>query len=189
MDAVASTLGLNWSSFIWQLVNFLVLLFLLRLVLYKPVVKLLDDRARRVRDSLQQAEEVRRKAEQAEADRQALLAETRQQAMEIRNRADADAKRIIAEAEGRAQEQANRILAQAESSIKASQAQMLAEVRQTIGDLVVAGVERVTRGALDGQAQRSLVQQFLSSDATDGAAGAPQRSPGTAGDRAGPPRG
>ena len=171
MESVAATLGLNWSGFIWQLINFLVLLVLLRLVLYKPVLKMLDDRARRVRESMEQAETVRRQAEQAEADRQALLAESRQQAQEIRNRADADAKRLVAEAEARAQEQANRILAQAETSIEASRIQMLSEVRAQIGDLVAIGVDRVTRGALDGQAQRALVQQFLSSDAANGAAG------------------
>jgi F-type H+-transporting ATPase subunit b len=174
VESVAGTLGLNWSGFLWQLVNFLVLLVLLRLVLYKPVVRMLDERARRVRESLEQADTVRRQAEQAEADRQALLAETRQQAQEIRARADADAKRIIAEAEARAREQADRILAEAESARKTSEAQMLADVRRQIGELVVSGVDRVTRGALDPQAQRQLVQQFLSTDAADGAAGPPR---------------
>jgi F-type H+-transporting ATPase subunit b len=174
VESVAATLGLNWSGFIWQLVNFLVLLVLLRLVLYKPVLKILDDRARRVRESMEQADTVRHQAEQAEADRQALLAESRQQAQEIRNRADADAKRMIADAEARADERANRILEQAQASIEASRVQMLSEVRSQIGDLVATGVERVTRGAVDDQVNRTLVQQFLSSDASNGAAGAPR---------------
>src|SRR5262249_41662790 len=166
--------ALTGSGSICHLYTFLVLLLLLRLVLYKPVLKMLDDRARRVRESMEQAETVRHQAEQAEADRQALLAESRQQAQEIRNRADADAKRMIADAEPRAGERANRILEQAEASIEASRVQMLAEVRSQIGDLVATGVERVTRGAVDDHVNRTLVQQFLSSDAANGAAGPPR---------------
>src|SRR5882757_2322128 len=104
MEAIANTLGLNWQGLVWHLINFAVLLFLLRLVLYKPIVSMLDARALRVRESMDQADAARRAAEQAEADRQALLAETRREAEAIRSRADEQAKRILADAEARAKE-------------------------------------------------------------------------------------
>src|SRR5205814_9087937 len=85
-------------------INFVVLLVLLRLALYKPVVGMLDARAQRVRDSMEQAEAARRAAEQAEADRQALLSETRREAEQIRARADEQGKRILADAAARAHE-------------------------------------------------------------------------------------
>jgi F-type H+-transporting ATPase subunit b len=161
IGAIAGSLGLNVPGFLWQLVNFLVLLFLLYLVLYKPILKMLDERTARIRDSLARADEVRRQSEQADADRQALLAETRREAETIRNRADEQAKRIIAEAEGRAKEAEARILAQAEDSSKQIRQQMLAEVRGQVADMVIGAVDRVTRSALDAQSQRSLIQQFL----------------------------
>ena len=60
MEAIATTLGLNVPGLIWHAINFIVLLVLLRLVLYKPVVGMLDARAQRVRDSMEQAEAARR---------------------------------------------------------------------------------------------------------------------------------
>ncbi len=170
MDAILSTLGLNWAGFLWQLLNFIVLLVLLRVVLYRPVLRMLEQRARRVRESMERADEVQRQSDQAEADRQALLAETRTQAQEIRARADADAKRILAEADARAQEQANRILVQAQNSIETSRQQMLADVRGQVADLVITAVDRVTRDALDARSQRALVQQFLTTDGATGPA-------------------
>src|SRR5919206_2272891 len=113
MEAVTSTLGLNLPGLVWHTINFIVLLVLLRLVLFKPVVGMLDARAQRVRESMNQAEAARRAAEQAEADRQALLAETRREAEQIRSRADEQAKRIAADLQARAQEDASRILEQA----------------------------------------------------------------------------
>ena len=168
MEAIAGTLGLNVPGLIWHTINFIVLLVLLRLVLYKPVVGMLDDRARRVRDSMEQAEQARRAAEQAESDRQALLAETRREAEEIRARAEDQSKRIIGEAAGKAQEEANRIIAAARATAEQEHRQMMTEVRAQLADMIVTAVDRVTRNALDTNAQRTLVQQFLSTDSGAG---------------------
>jgi F-type H+-transporting ATPase subunit b len=171
MEAITGTLGLNWQGLLWHTVNFIVLLVLLRLVLYKPVVGMLDARAQRVRESMDQADQARRAAEQAESDRQALLAETRREAEGIRARAEEQSKRIIGEAAGRAQEEANRILAQAAARAEQERLQVMAEVRAQLADMIVTAVDRVTRNALDSNTQRSLVQQFLTTDAGAGGNG------------------
>lgn len=161
MEAIASTLGLNVPGLIWHAINFIVLLVLLRLVLFKPVVGMLDARAERVRSSMEQAEKARLAAEQAEADRQALLAETRREGEAIRARADEQAKRILADAEARAGERQQQILDQAEATARQIEARVMAQVRSQLADMVVTAVERVTRNGLDANAQRGLVQQFL----------------------------
>jgi F-type H+-transporting ATPase subunit b len=161
MEAITGTLGLNWNGLIWQTANFVVLLILLRLFLYKPVVAMLDARAQRVRESMEQADQARRAAEQAEADRQNLLAETRRQAELIRAQADEQAKRILADAESRARERQQQIEQQAEASARQIEERVMAQVRAQLADLVVTAVDRVTRGAVDANAQRGLVQQFL----------------------------
>lgn len=173
MQAIAGTLGLDVSGLIWHSINFIVLLVLLRLVLFKPVVAMLDARSQRVRESMAQADAAKRAAEQAEADRQALLAETRREAEQIRTRADEQAKRILADAEARAQERQQQILDQAEATSRQIEARVMAQVRTQLADLVATGVERVTRNALDANAQRGLVQQFLS---TNGATTADRKS-------------
>jgi F-type H+-transporting ATPase subunit b len=175
MEAIANTLGLNWQGLLWHAINFAVLLFLLYRVLFRPVVGMLDERQRRVRESMEQADLARRQAEQAEADRQALLAETRREAEQIRARADEQAKRILAEADARAQERAQHILDQAEANSKQLQEHVLAQVHANIADLIVSAVDRVTRGAIDPASQRNLVQQFLTeSPGANGSSSAPR---------------
>src|ERR687886_1062378 len=168
MESVAGTLGLDVSGLVLHAINFIVLLVLLRLVLYKPVVGMLDARAQRVRESMEQAEAARRAAEQAEADRQTLLAETRREAEQIRARADEQAKRILSDAEARAHERQQHAEQQAEAAARQIEERVMAQVRMQLADLVVTAVDRVTRGALDANAQRGLVQQFLT---TSGATG------------------
>jgi F-type H+-transporting ATPase subunit b len=161
MEAITGTLGLNWNGLLWQTANFVALLVLLRIFLYKPVVAMLDARAQRVRESMEQADQARRASEQAETDRQALLAETRREAEQIRARADEQAKRILADAEARAHERQQQIEDQAEASARLIEERVMSQVRAQLADLVVTAVDRVTRGAVDANAQRGLVQQFL----------------------------
>jgi len=164
MEAIATTLGLNWQGLLWHLVNFVVLLLLLQRFLFKPVVGMLDARSQRVRDSMEQADQARRAAEQAETDRQTLLAETRREAEQIRARADEQAKRILADADARAKERQQLIEQQAEATARQIEERVMAQVRAQLADLVVTAVDRVTRGALDANAQRGLVQQFLTTN-------------------------
>src|SRR5438445_5455932 len=164
MEAIAGTLGLNVPGLIWHAFNFVVLLVLLQRVLYRPVVGMLDARAQRVRDSMEQADQARRAAEQAAADRRTLLEETRREAEQIRARADEQAKRILADAETRAQERQQQIEQQAEASARQIEERVMAQVRAQLADLVVTAVDRVTRGVLDTNAQRGLVQQFLTTN-------------------------
>jgi len=161
MEAITNTLGLNWPGLIWHAVNFIVLFLLLRQFLFKPVVGMLDARAQRVRESMEQADQARRAAQQAEADRQALLTETRREAEQIRARADEQAKRILADAEARAHERQQQIESQAEATARQIEERVMAQVRAQLADLVVTAVDRVTRHALDANSQRGLVQQFL----------------------------
>ncbi len=163
MEGIAGILGLNVPGLVWHAINFIVLFLLLQRFLFKPVVGMLDARAQRVRDSMQQADQARRAAEQAEADRQTLLTETRREAEQIRARADEQAKRILADAEARAQERQQQIEQQAEASARQIEERVMAQVRAQLADLVVTAVDRVTRSAVDANAQRGLVQQFLTS--------------------------
>jgi F-type H+-transporting ATPase subunit b len=161
MESIAGTLGLNVPGLLWHALNFIVLFLLLRQFLFKPVVGMLDARAQRVRESMEQADQARRAAEQAQADRQALLNETRREAEQIRARADEQAKRILADAEARAKERQQSAEQQAEAAARQVEERVMAQVRAQLADLVVTAVDRVTRGAIDANAQRSLVQQFL----------------------------
>jgi F-type H+-transporting ATPase subunit b len=161
MESIAGTLGVNFPGLLWHSVNFIVLYLLLRQFLFKPVVGMLEARAQRVRDSMEQADQARRAAEQAEADRQTLLNETRREAEQIRARADEQAKRILADAEARAKERQQSAEQQAEAAARQIEERVMAQVRAQLADLVVTAVDRVTRSAIDANAQRGLVQQFL----------------------------
>ena len=57
-DALAE-LGFNLPTLITQIVTIVILLLLLRFVAYKPIMRMLDERSKRIRESMEQAETVK----------------------------------------------------------------------------------------------------------------------------------
>ena len=69
MDA----LGIEWPLLISQLINFLILIVLLRMFLYKPVLNMLNARKERIAQSMKDAERVNAAAREAEAEKGKVL--------------------------------------------------------------------------------------------------------------------
>jgi F-type H+-transporting ATPase subunit b len=154
-------LGLNPVSIVIHAVNFIILLLVLRRYLFKPVLGMLDERARRIRESEEAAERAREESARAEQERGEVLKEARQQAEQIVNRAMQEADSVRSEARKAAQEEAQRIISRAEQEATAERQQAMQELRAQVADLAVLAAGRVIRRSLDDGAHRALVEEFL----------------------------
>ena len=158
---VLTTLGLNARDFIWHTINFIILIVLLSRFLYRPIVAMLDERTRRIQESLEAAERARADVAQADRERDELLASARREIQEMMTTAQQVAERIQSEARTTAQQEAQRIVETARQEADAERAQAMAELRREVASLAVAAAERVISRSLDDQAHRQLVEQFL----------------------------
>jgi F-type H+-transporting ATPase subunit b len=166
---VIRLLGLNWNDFLWHLVNFIVLIFLITRFLYKPMVGLLDERQRRIRESLEAADRARAEAEESDRQRELILAETRREIQEMMTQAQQTAAKIQEDARAQATEDARRIVETARREAEAERAQAMADLRREVAGLAVLAAERVIGQSMNDQAHRRLVDDFLvEAAATDG---------------------
>jgi F-type H+-transporting ATPase subunit b len=156
-----NTLGINARDFIWQTINFIILVVLLSRFLYRPIVTMLDERSQRIQESLAAAERARADVAQADRERDELLASTRREIQEMMTTAQQVAERIQTEARTTAQQEAQRIVETARQEADAERAQAMAELRREVAGLAVMAAERVISRSLDDQAHRQLVEQFL----------------------------
>ena len=158
---VLNTLGINARDFIWHTINFLILLFLLTKFLYRPIVNMLDERSRRIQESLEAAERAQADVARADREREELLATTRREIGEMMAQAQSAAERIHSEARSTAQQEAQRIVETARQEADAERAQAMAELRREVASLAVSAAERVISRRLDDQTHRQLVEEFL----------------------------
>src|SRR4051794_40523098 len=161
MNEIAETLGLDLPTFLWHLVNFIVLIALLTYFLYRPIGNMLDERSRRIEESLAAAEQARAEVAQADREREELLASTRREIQTLRDEAQQAADRFIAEARTTAQQEAQRIIERAQQEAAAERDQAMSELRREVASLAVQAAERIIRQRLDGPAQQQLIEEFL----------------------------
>jgi F-type H+-transporting ATPase subunit b len=155
------TLGVHLPSLLVYLVNFLLVLGLLFLFAYKPILRLMDQRADRIRESLEASERAREEAASSQQVVEDQLVEARREAQRIVEIAREAAERFRGEEMERARGEAENFVSRAQSDIQRERDAAIEEVRANFGELAITAAERVVRRSLDRQAHEDLIAQVL----------------------------
>ncbi len=166
MEAI-STLGVNLQSLVIHIINFAILLFLLQRFLFPPILRMLDERQARIRESMEQAEQIQAESARAAETVKAQLDDARREGQNIINNASQIAQRIQTERQQQAQAEYEAILRRAQEDAAREREQAFAELRAQVADLAVLAAERIIHRQLDPATQRQLVNEFLA-EAGDG---------------------
>ena len=161
MEGLISGLGINPSVLVTQIVTFLILLVLLRVVAYKPVMKWLDERSRRVKDSLEQAEAVQEKSARTEEELKKRLEEASREGQERIARALKAGEEVKQRAQEEAKREAEALVQRARKEIQRERDEAVSEVRREFADLTVLAAGKVIERTLDKEAHRELIEKVL----------------------------
>ena len=154
-------LGINVPVLIGQTLSFLFLLILLRLFVYKPVLKMLDERRARIQEGLNAAERGRAAGEEASRAAAAALDEARRDGQQVVANAQQVAQRLQEDARAQAQQQQEAMLERARAEIQQERDAAIAELRKEFADLTISAAEKVIGQSLDRQAHQRLIDQAL----------------------------
>ena len=147
-------------TLIAQVIAFLLLIWFVNKVMWKPMMGLMEARQKRIADGLAAAE--KGKQEQAEAEKRAaeLLEESKQKAADILAQAQRRAKEIEEEAQGKAKEDAERIKAAAEAEIDREVNMAREQLRTQVASIAIAGAEKVLKAQIDAKAHDKLLSDL-----------------------------
>lgn len=133
---------INWT-FVFNLINFALLLWLLKRLLYKPALRWLDARRAREEERLAQAKAAEEKALALMKEQEERLAQANRRAQDILSGAEAQAQEILKATRAEARAQAQRILKEAEEAAARAREEALEELRRSYAELVVLGASQV----------------------------------------------
>jgi F-type H+-transporting ATPase subunit b len=167
LGEIFGQLGINGPFLIAQIVNFVVLLLILRLVLYKPMLNMLESRKQRIAEGLQAAEVARQEAEAERARLESQLDIERREAMERIAAASKRGETLAAEIEDSARQEAQRLIDEARQEAVRERDRIIGEAQGQIAELALLAAEKVIgRELADREVQRSFVNEWLSSNGT-----------------------
>lgn len=154
-------LGINAGLFLAHLVNFIIVMLILRSLLWVPAVNFLDARRTQIEKGLEDAAAAARARQNAEAEANKILSDARSSATreitEARTRGEDVAKTIQSEARA----EAERALAAARTDAEGVKTTELAGMRDQVIQVAVALAGRIIQQNLDAGRQSALVNDFL----------------------------
>jgi F-type H+-transporting ATPase subunit b len=156
-----ASLGINLPLLLAFVINFIILLALLGKFLYKPVLKMLDERAQKVKESMEWAESIKREYEQAKAEVQKQIEKGRQEAQGIIAQAFQTGEALKEEARKEASGQAKAIVEKTRLQLEAERDKMVEDLRKEFVSLLILASEKVIRQTLDKEKQSRLIEETL----------------------------
>lgn len=162
MAELLHSLGIEWHILVAQIINFAILLAILGKFVYKPVMKLLDERREGVLGTLEKEEKATAKLASADTEKEKILTQARVESTVILETAKKDGEDAKKKLLASAKEEIAKMHTDAEKKLREEKARLLLEVKGEMGSLIVSTIEQTLGDVLDARTQGKMVEQALS---------------------------
>ena len=154
-------IGIAWQGLIAQLVSFAILFVILTFLLYRPVRRILDERSNRIKESMDQVEQIKVKMAETEERVREQLEAARREGQTVMAQAGQMGERVKEEARLEARREAESIMARARIEIDRERDEAIEDLRRQFVELAILAAEKVINETLDKEKHRRLIDEVL----------------------------
>lgn len=156
-----TSLEFVYSTFVIQIVAFLILYFLLQKFAFRPLFGIMEKRRQLVKDEIAAAEESRKAAEQYLAEQKQVLEEARRQAYEMIEQAKNSSTKQAEEIIQAARIEANRLKEEALREIESEKNKAVAALRSQVSGMSVLIASKIIEKQIDEKSHQELIERYL----------------------------
>lgn len=160
MELIES-LGINGKLLLAQMVNFIILLIVLYKFAYGPILKMLNERTRKIEKGMKDAEASTKKLEEIAEKEKGILDEARAHAKDMVKRSEDAAVMQGEEIVISAKNQTEKMLEDARKQIEQEKTKILAEAKAEIATLVMSATEKIIDEKLDENKDKELIEKAI----------------------------
>ncbi|HIZ56750.1 MAG TPA: F0F1 ATP synthase subunit B [Firmicutes bacterium] len=160
-DAVQGIMTPNQWTVIFTLLNLLLVYFIVKRFLYKPVKAMLDAREKEVSETYLAADQARENAESMQEEYRQRLAHAKQEASEIVSSASRKAALNSEQILTQAKEQASALLEKADRQIADEKKRAVNEMKNEISDIALLAAAKVLERDLTAEDHERLIEEFI----------------------------
>jgi F-type H+-transporting ATPase subunit b len=159
-------LGINLPLLVSFTISFVILFALLGLFLYKPVMKMLDERSRRIKEGMEQAEATKEEYAHAEEEVKKLISKAREDGQTLISQATQTGEKLREEAREGARKEAQVIVDRTRAELEEERDRIIDDLRREFVDISISAAEKVIKETLDKERHRKLIEEALEESAT-----------------------
>jgi F-type H+-transporting ATPase subunit b len=152
---------LSANELVAQTISFLILLFLLKRLAWKPVLKILDDRKNRIESEFKEIDELKADAERIKTDYEARIAVIEKTAREKIETGVNEGRRMAEVIKEAASKDAERIIEDARDVIKDETGRARETLKEEIIDITISAAEKIIAEKVMEKHDRKAVEEFL----------------------------
>jgi len=161
-----ANLGINMPVLLAQIINFVILFGLLYLVAYKPIMRMLDERSGKIKESMERTEYIRQQAERAEEEAAKRIEAAAKEGQEAIARALRTGDEIRQGAQQQAKQEAEALITRARAEIQRERDEAIDDLRKEFADITILAAEKVIDRSLDKKAHRQIIDKVLEESKT-----------------------
>ncbi len=161
MQELLTQFGINWELLLAQAVNFFILLVILKIFAYKPVMKMLDDRRKKIQEGLEASEESKKKLAETSVQEALILRKANDQAISVVDAAEAEAALQAKNMLDAAHTKSEQVIASGQRKLEEERQELSLDVRRHAEELVRLSIERVIGKLTPAERERLLVAEAL----------------------------
>jgi len=154
-------LGIDLSYLLAQIINFFILFGLLFIVAYKPMMRMLDERSKKIKESMEQTEYIKEQAAKAEEEVAKRIAEASKEGQKIIDRAVQSGEGMRLKAQQEAKREAETLIVRAQAEIEHERDDAISELRKAFADITIMAAGKVIDRTLDKEKHRQLIDKVL----------------------------
>jgi F-type H+-transporting ATPase subunit b len=154
-------LGFNIPLLIAFGINFVILFVILSLVAYKPIVKMLNERQAKIKESMEQVEKIRQETARSGEEIKAHLEKARKEGQGVIAQATQIGERVKEEAKQGARQEAESLITKARSEIQRERDKSIEELRAEFADIAILAAEKVINETLDKKKHRKIIDDVI----------------------------
>ncbi len=158
---ILSNFGVNWIQLIEATINFLLLLIILRIFVYKPVLRVLDKRRQMVEQTIKDSELIAKQKQDAEEQQRKVLHEAQLESQRIIQQAIEQSEIIAKKLQIEAKDEADRIIQKAREEISLEKNAMFAQIKGDISSLIGTALSKTLKGSLTQEEQEKILHKTI----------------------------
>jgi len=153
--------GIQPTLLLAQIVNFLIILFLLKKFFYRPIIKVLEDRKNRIEDSLKNADLISEKLAKTDEKSRLIIEGAQKNTQDLISDAKSEAERILNQAQEDARATGQEAMIQVRAQIENERVKMQKELEDQTLNLVIGVVKKVLSKTLSVKEKQTITKEAI----------------------------
>jgi F-type H+-transporting ATPase subunit b len=154
-------LEVNPGLIFWVILTFIVLLWVLKKVAWKPILSALDQREAAIKESLEKAEKAKEEAQKVLDENQANIAQAEEESKKIIDQSRAYAEKLKDQMIRESKEQARKIIDEAAAEIDRKKDEAFNELKNQVAEIAINAAEKILRENLDKESNNKIVDKYI----------------------------